>query len=1027
MLVYRPSRGNDTVTLTYNGEWTGQSIGREVVIRDKFGPSNYFLWYYSDLSTDSNWFYKPVTNVDFSTGSTYYRALYIGPNERENLQEYLGTVSSSVTTCSLSGATTDIQVSLWNEGLFTTLGSKDSIILDNEVDTTSKLISGGATFTPSINVNQTLSVGQWMKIWVKVDVPKNLSLVDADGCYYINVGSLSIQVIQDISRLSMSRVFHGSLTNGDTVLKELIPRIDDIDKIQKVINLAPNQTHVFYNSISGGEFHDLIIERHNNAYDNKFIDVNLSPVTGPISGINSFDISSLAALENVFNCSITGNLDKKYIVDIFSTQLPDRNYFYIFYNQLHKYEDNLTVSTSSATFDKYNANFGHDLYYWSSGVVYLNLNSFQAETFNEISGGYDNRLFSNNWTGEDYTIRNDFFITSVSMQDDLFTTMGYNTENSYQTAAPSGFPMGFVGLDKNYFSELTFVWEKDILLGTINPQIERTPEIAITNTIAERSNNVAQLVIDNWNGINNFDLNHYRAIYNLTSVSGSSIRYCDLGSPHGNKLKHYNDASISFDTENNLSEWSSTFAFRVGVIETSASTFYPYDSSNTSQRHIIDTTEFIAVTGGEFVSKALMSVPLSVSGSISLFTVNVKNSDYSAFEVLYDISGSSMFINTRDASGNTLPSISTSASLYLGQENVVTVNTYKQQVYDDGLCVGRSVVNYEIFLNGANLGRGITYVVDSLDPLTLTYNPRKQFSGSLSYFELKPYLDNASEYARTMYALHSNIAWARPLFDAPNTTTVAKDLQVFKNKRIIYFNNLPLTSQEIIVPITLQGKGYAFAKNYSSYNNEVLRTSDYRISDSITFDFKDINLNDIDVAFTLLGDTNLLDWTADEYNVLNDRLTIWVKIPRYTGQRVVMYYNSQRISSRSALEHPNAFKNAYGVWTMNKFSKTYGYRFIDQKVFNAGENIMYLQRDNEKYMIQIDYQYMYGYKNVYKSNKFDVLFDDRAIGPDQMPAYESFINDNVALFKPDFMTIRKVGSKYDYRLESDVYIPKELQ
>jgi hypothetical protein len=36
MLVYRPSRGNDSVALTYNGEWAGQSIGREVIIKDKF-------------------------------------------------------------------------------------------------------------------------------------------------------------------------------------------------------------------------------------------------------------------------------------------------------------------------------------------------------------------------------------------------------------------------------------------------------------------------------------------------------------------------------------------------------------------------------------------------------------------------------------------------------------------------------------------------------------------------------------------------------------------------------------------------------------------------------------------------------------------------------------------------------------------------------------------------------------------------------------------------------------------------------
>lgn len=1034
MLVYRPSRGNDTVTLTYNGEWTGQSLGREVVIRDKFGPTDYFVWYYSDLSTDSSWFYKPVTNVDFSTGTTYYRAIYVGPNERENLQEYIGTVASSVSTCSSATSSTsatsgtgDIQISLWQEGLFTTTNSKNSLVLDNENDTTNKLAALGATFTPSVVINQTLTVGQWIKLWIKIDIPQNLSLVDANGCYFINVGSVSIQVLQEISRLSMSKVFHGDLKQGDTVLKELIPKIDDIDKIQKVINLDPNQTHIFYNSISGGTFHDLIVERHNNIYDNKFIDVDLTPVTGPISSINVFQYNTLSAIENVFSCAVSAT-DMKYIVGIFATELPERNYFYIFYNQLHKYDDSETVSTSSGTFGKYNANYGHDLFYWTSGVIMLDLNSFKAETFAEISGGYENKLNSTNWTGQDYVIRHNFFMTSVSMQDDLFTTMGYNTENSYQVAAPSGSPDGFVSRDRNYFSELTFVWEKDILLGQINPQIEKAPEIAVVNTLSERSGNAAQLVIDNWNGINNTDLQHYRSIYNIVTPLGHQIRYCDLGSPHGNKLKHYNDVSISFDLEDNLSEWSSTFAFRVEVVSISAaSNFATYDNQNASQRHVIDASEFSAVTGGELISPVLMDIPPSISGNIDIFALNVKDSAYRAVTVSYDVSASSLLVYTKDTSGVDIAPISVPITLYLGQENVVTVNTFKMQVFDDNLCTGRSVLNYDIYFNGNSVIQGTSYVVGSLDPIVLTYNPSKQFGGSLSYMELKAYLDNAAEYAKVMYAIHANIAWARPLYDAANKTTASKELQLFQNKRIIYFNNLPYSSQEIIIPITLQGNGYTFAKNYFEYNNEVLRTSDYLLSDSIAFDFKNINLNDIDVAFTLLGDTNLLEWTADEYNVLNDRLTIWVRIPRYSGQRIVMYYNSQRVASRSSTERPNAFDNLAGAWTMNKFIQTYGYRFIDQQVHNAGENIMYLQRNGEKYMIQIDYQYMYGYDYVYKSNKFDVLFDDRQIGPDQMPSYQSFIAEYVAQFKPDFMTIRKVDSKYNYKLEADNYIPKELQ
>jgi hypothetical protein len=331
MLVYRPSRGNDSVTLTYTGEWSGQSVGREVIIKDKFGPSDYFLWYQSDLTSDSTWFLKPVTNVDFNTGTTYYRALYIGPHEKENLQEFIGSIASSVTECTSAIPTSDLQVSLWAEGIFTTTSSKHSALLDNEFDSSGKLSELGATFTQTLNINQTLSVGQWLKVWVKINVPSNISLIDADLCFIVTIGSLSIKIKKDISRLSMSRIFHGNIVAGDIITKELIPTIDEMAKIHKVINVEPNQTHVFYSNVDG-DFHDLIVERHNNAYDNKFIDVNATHVTGPITGFDTFADTSLRAVQDVFTCIVSGDINQKYIVDIFTSKLPDRSYFYIFYN-----------------------------------------------------------------------------------------------------------------------------------------------------------------------------------------------------------------------------------------------------------------------------------------------------------------------------------------------------------------------------------------------------------------------------------------------------------------------------------------------------------------------------------------------------------------------------------------------------------------------------------------------------------------------------------------------------------------------
>lgn len=1021
MLVYRPSRGNDTVTLTYNGEWTGQSIGREVVIKDKFGPEDYFFWYYPDLTSESTWFYKPATSIDFLTGTTYYRALYVGPHERENLQEYIGTIASSVDTCtsgssatSGTSGTSDLNVSLWNEGLFTINNSQYSIVLDNESDTTNKLAS--ATFTPSVVINQTLSVGQYIKLWVKVNIPQNTSLIDQDNCYFINIGNLSIPLLTDDARLSLSRIFHGNLNSEEIILKELIPKIDEIGQIHKILNKDNDKTHIFFNNITGGTFHDLIIQRKDNVDDNKYIYVDASAVTNQITG---FDFNSIKAMENVFTCTVSGNIETKYIVDIIATNLNDRSHFYVFYNKLNRI-DSGTVATSAETFDKYEVNYGHNRYYWSAGVIHLDFNAFKNETFDEIQSGYDNKIMTNNWTGIDYTLKNNFFITSISLQDDLFTAIGYNTENSYQTTTATS-AIGFVDIGKNYFTELMFLWEKDILLGDISLQIQKTPEISEIKTVKNRSNDIAQLTIDNYSGIDSFDLQHYRSILQITDISGSDLKYCDMGSPHGNKLKHYTDASISFDTQNNYDEWCSTIAFRFGVVTSLPSGYESFDAENAIHNHNIYTSQIPLVTGGT-LAKIPLALPPSISGNIKILSVNIKNTTTSVMDVYYEDSSNTVTVETLSTSGSSVTN-TYSHKMYLGQENTITINSIKKMVYDSS-CVSKNVVNINLYINGVSIFNGNTYVFNSIDPLIVTYNPDKTFSGALTYFELRPYVDNIARYAKSMYRIHSNIAWARILDTLENKNT-QKELQVFKKKRYIYFNNLPTVNEQIIVPIVLQGKGYAFEGTYQNYNKNVLRTYDNNNTNSITFDFKDINLNDIDIAFTEEGNSNLLEWIADEYDVLNDRLVVWVKLDSYKNQKIIMYYNSQRIEARKSTERPNAFKDMYGVWTMNKIETTYGYRFVDQKIFNCGENVLYLERGNEKYAIQIDYQYMYGVSNVYKSNKFDILIDDRNTTPETTPYFESFIKDTMKLFKPDYMTINKVKSKYDYRLESENYTPRE--
>jgi hypothetical protein len=308
----------------------------------------------------------------------------------------------------------------------------------------------------------------------------------------------------------------------------------------------------------------------------------------------------------------------------------------------------------------------------------------------------------------------------------------------------------------------------------------------------------------------------------------------------------------------------------------------------------------------------------------------------------------------RSASGQPITN-SYSKKIYLEQFNTITINTTKNQVSNTVSCDSLVCVGYDLYLNGISVHSGTSYIVGSLDPLTITYNPHKQFSGYISYIELNSYKDDISNYAKAMFDIHSNITWVLPSYETENNNAKSENLQIFKHKRTLFINNLNHTKDDIIIPITLLGSGYNLTNN-STYNNNALRTHNDQISNSI-FDFKKINLNNIDLAFTLLGDVNMLEWTSDEYDVVNDKITIWVKIPKYNGQRLVMYYNSQRIETEKIKRNP--FSHLYGGWTMDKIVNTYGYRFEKQDLFNAGENIIYLKHGDSKYLLQINYQYMY--------------------------------------------------------------------
>lgn len=1026
MIVYRPSRGNNTVALTYEGGYAGQSIGREIIIKDKYGPTDYFSWVYSDLSSDDNWFFKPITNVDFNVGTTYYRSLYIGPSERENLQEFIGTISSSVVSCQSSGTsgmpssgaptsgtsgtsgTSDITLGLFLEGIFTTNNSKNTIVLDNEYDTTKKLQN--AMFNQSLVINTTLSIGQWAKIWIKINIPK-LNYIPPYDCYTVNIGGLSIKLNYELARLSLSNVFHGKL-NGNTVVSELIPEFGDIDKIHKIIN-DDTKSNIFYND-SDNKLFNLIVQRKDNINDNKYCIVDLSNISGPVDTIpNTKDIK---ADESIFTCITGSNFNKKYIIDIFKTNIQTKNYYYVFYNELKMVDDSETISTISGDIQRYYATYNLNRYYWQTGVMFVDLTHFSDDIFADIKSGIENSLSATNWTAETNIIKKDVFTTSISLQDDLFTLVGYDVENTYESSLSGDFR--FVSSNKNFQTNINLLWEKDIIKKDIQIQSIKTPNVISLTTIDEKSNSVNKLIFDNISSLNMDDLKHEKSVFNLFNTSGQLIKYCDVGSPHGYKLKHFNDCSMWIDIDDNsLNEWVASFSFRLPCISipVSSANIISHDETFVSHNTILYKTDY---SNSSLISEPLFILPPSLSGNLNIFNINVLSSNISP--VKFNYSDNKITVISMDASGNSLSHDISGFRIKLNQENTITVRTIKKQITD--ICGILSSMFCEIYLNGDLIWGGKSYIKGTLDPLTITYNPSKQFSGSISFVELKSYIDDIDVYAKCFYNIQSNISWSNCVNNTVNTI-IDKNLQKYKHKSVIRINQLPNINSNILYPIILKGHGY-LVDNFNIYNERALRSVDLQTQKNKVFDFNKINLNKIDIAVTWVGSSIILDSMVSDYDILNDTLTVWVNLPYYNGNELVIYYNTQDIDDTTKTSNNNPFKINYSTWIMDKFIKTFNNRFTNQKIFNSGENILYLKNNDTNYIVQIDNLFMTGIKNVYKSNKFDISIKDDQMDREQFKSISDFINTYIKTFKPDIMTLNKVVSKYDYITETENYTPK---
>jgi hypothetical protein len=103
---------------------------------------------------------------------------------------------------------------------------------------------------------------------------------------------------------------------------------------------------------------------------------------------------------------------------------------------------------------------------------------------------------------------------------------------------------------------------------------------------------------------------------------------------------------------------------------------------------------------------------------------------------------------------------------------------------------------------------------------------------------------------------------------------------------------------------------------------------------------------------------------------------------------------------------------------MDEFVDISRLRYTDIRIFDGGEALV-LGRNDNYFLNQINKQYLYGNQPLYKSNKFDIYYDDINVDIDREETVTDFIKTNVKLFAPGFMEIRNVSSSDPADIEAD--------
>ena len=1002
MIVYKPSRGNSTTPVRIDREnrWFGESLGGSIIDfiqQEEFPNKNIF----SPMDSSSTWFFNPVTDWDFINSSTTYRAIYIGASELHPESEILGEITAQVLNDSSNPLIDNsVSIEMWQEGVFNNFTSKKSLVLFDEYDTTNVL--SGATWSSSITNNQVLRSGECVKVWLKINVEKSIDILEVPQFQYeFIIGDLTIKVLRERGRLTNSRVYTAEIGENKIVMDETIPLTFNIHQ--------PLTTYYFQNNLSvvyneDNEIKLVSVKKNQNINDNKYIECNISQ---EIDGILPLDIEyntpffveclseETTGTETTGATGIEDILEKKIIYKTIKSK-TDTNNIYLFYNKLSSIENT----------QRYNYNE----YRWETGVIHIDINNINNKLFEKVNPGFEN---TKNVNLNDYfetTFLSNFFATDVVVEDDLFTISGLTTEDCRNS---------------KHNPKLIHIWEGQIWKQDINVQILDFPACKSNKilTIPNQSDKESYLLVENEQKINVSNNNFNRKLREF-----EGIEWVKMGPPSMKQLD-VSDSPVTFDIMGQLQEeYSISWAFSLseetlttgttgttGIdttgmaatgTETTGATGIPeIDELYPPYYHVKNQSDFndlFSYELPEFLSleQSIQYVP----GNRKVFSVHCNgNKERVLVDVYYSFKDKTWEVTTIDKDNQEQSwQIKDSSQLSVLHHNTINVNIFKQKIFG---CSKIYQVYVNVFVNGKEIISTTSYSFDTSDDFVVTYNPHSHLDGAISYVEVKPYLLQESfNYAKNFFMIHSNISWSKFEAERENRTD-NNDLKPFNYRRSILMNGLVWGIKEtFLLPVVIQGLRYNLG---DSINDFVRRSS---------VDLRKINLIESSLAFTLEGDSRLLNWYAEDYNIDKDVLVVWVELNGWNGSRLIMYYNDTRLIKTKLTNSP--YSDFHAVWNIPELQTIHYPRYDEFNIFSMGD-LNVTTKNNDKYTLyKVSQPYLFGKKKLYRSHLVDIAYDDTELDYDNKIVVDEFVEKLTNDFKPAKLTLRKVRSLYENIIES---------